>query len=82
MQKMITLNQLVELAIATEQNNELPWEKISISQESAYSMMAAHVIDMFEDTEAADRETIMMSVMVKLLVENFILQLVIRDKNS
>lgn len=83
MQKMITLNQLVELAMATEQNEELPWDKLTISKESAYGMMAAHVIDMFNDYESdADKEIVMMSVMVKLLVENFILQLVIRDKNS
>ena len=80
MQKMITLNQLVELAMATEQHNELPWEKLTISQESAYGMMAAHVIDMFENEEAADREIVMMSVMVKLLVENFVLQLALRQK--
>ena len=80
MQKMMTLNQLVELAIATEQNEELPWDKLTISKENAYGMMAAHVIDMFENEEAADREIVMMSVMVKLLVENFVLQLALRQK--
>ena len=83
MQKMMTLNQLVELAMATEQNNELPWDKLTISKETAYGMMAAHIIDMFNEYESdADKQVVMMSVMVKLLVENFILQLVVKDKNS
>lgn len=80
MEKMITLEQLVELSMLTETADEIPWDKINIGKENAYGMMAAHVIDMLdEDKEAADREIVMMSVMVKLLVENFALQLIIRE---
>ena len=79
--KMLTLNQLVELAIATD-SGLLPWDSVNITPETAYGMMAAHVIDLFEAEEEVNREIVMMSVMTKLLVENFLLNLKIQQSNG
>ena len=81
-QKTITLEQLVELAIEVEHHDPLPWESVNISRETAYGMMAAHVIDLFERESTANKETVMMSVMTKLLVENFFLNLRLSQDNS
>lgn len=81
-EKMLTLEQLVELAMEVEHQDPLPWHSVNISKETAYSMMAAHVIDLFEQESDADRETVMMATMTKLLVENFLLNLKLHQNNS
>ena len=80
--KVATLEQLVELAQAVEKKDPINWSQVSVTPETAYGMMAAHVIDLFEEHNSADREITMMSVMVKLLVENFILNLRIHQSNG
>lgn len=77
MKKIATLEQLIELAMEVEAEDPLPWDSVNIAPETAYGMMAAHVIDMFEQESDSDRELVMMGVMTKLLVENFLLQAVI-----
>ena len=80
--KIITLDQLVELAMVSDVQQELPWSSVNIEPHTAYSMMAAHVIDLFEEHKEADREIVMMSVMTKLLVENLLLNLKIHQNNN
>jgi len=80
--KTATLEQLVELAQTVEQTDPIDWSYVNITPESAYGMMAAHVIDMFESHSDADREITMMSVMVKLLVESLVLNLRIQQSNG
>lgn len=80
--KVATLEQLIELAQAVEKKDPIDWSQVSVTPETAYGMMAAHVIDLFEEHNSADREITMMSVMVKLLVENFILNLRIHQSNG
>jgi len=80
--KVATLEQLIELAQAVEKKDPINWSQVSVTPETAYGMMAAHVIDLFEEHNSADREITMMSVMVKLLVENFILNLRIHQSNG
>jgi hypothetical protein len=87
MKKMIKLNELVSLAMETEVGDDLPWDVVKITPEGAYGMMAAHVIDLMEQYSeegrtGADREIVMMAVMTKLLVENFLLQTKIEKDNS
>lgn len=79
--KVATLEQLVQLAMATDVG-PLPWDSVNIEPETAYSMMAAHVIDLFERETDAYKEIVMMSVMTKLLVENFLLNLKLHQDNS
>lgn len=80
--KIIALEHLVELAMETEQDSPLAWNTVNVEPKTAYSMMAAHVIDMFNEHTDADQEIVMMSVMIKLLVENFFLHLHIQQNNS
>lgn len=80
--KMLTLKDIVELAMAVEQEDPIDWSAVNISADTAYRMMASHVIDLFEEHAEADRETVMMSVMTKLMVENFFLNLQIQQGNG
>ena len=60
---------LVELAMVSEIADPISWDNLNITEEQAYIMMATHVLDMDRNnlTDGA--------IIVKLLVENFILNL-------
>ena len=64
-----TVKLLVDLAMEAEISDPIDWANLNITEEQAYVMMATHVLEMERDhlTDAA--------VIVKLLVENFILNL-------
>lgn len=81
-QKILTVEDIVELAMTVEEADPIDWSAVNISQDAAYRMMAAHVIDLLEEHSAADRDMVMMGVMTKLMVENFFLNLQIQQNNS
>jgi hypothetical protein len=83
MNKNTKLDQLVELAMETEITDPIDWDMLSISEENAYKMMALHVLEMF-DNKKDDKyfDIIVMSTMTKLLVENFVLNLKLKEKNN
>ena len=76
--KIMSLDQLVELALESAPD-DLPWELTNLEPRQAYSMMAAHVLDMLDKDEAADKEIVMLTVMIRLLVENFFLNLLLNQ---
>jgi|TARA_B110000908_G_scaffold10021_1_gene12079 hypothetical protein len=65
---------LVELAMVSEIADPISWDNLSITEEQAYIMMATHVLDMDRNnlTDGA--------IIVKLLVENFVLNLKLAGK--
>lgn len=67
-------NLLVELAMETEIVDPFNWGELNVSEEEAYRLMALHVADMPHDplTDQA--------IIVKLLVENFVLNLKLLEK--
>ena len=65
---------LVELAMDSEIADPIDWKELNITEEQAYVMMATHVLEMERNhlTDAA--------IIVKLLVENFVLNLKLAGK--
>ena len=65
---------LVELAMAAEVTDPIDWKELNITEEQAYVMMATHVLEMERNylTDGA--------IIVKLLVENFVLNLKLAGK--
>lgn len=68
------LEELVDLAKAGAEGDPIDWGDLSVDRDDAYRMMAAHVLDMDPDL------TVQRSVIVKLLVENFVLNLKLMGK--
>lgn len=68
------LEELVELAKEGAEADPIDWGELNISEDDAYRMMAGHVLEMDPDTK------IQRSVIVKLLVENFVLNLRLMGK--
>ena len=65
---------LVDLAMEAEITDPIDWKELNISEEQAYVMMATHVLEM-ERNELTDS-----AIIVKLLVENFVLNLKLAGK--
>ena len=65
---------LVELAKECETVDPIDWSDLNISEDQAYAMMAAHVLEMQDDRLTRD------AILVKMLVENFVLNLKLLGK--
>ncbi len=68
------IRNLVILAKEGETMDPIDWGDLSITEEQAYIMMATHVLDM-ERNHLTDG-----AIIVKLLVENFVLNLKLMGK--
>tara|TARA_E500000178_G_scaffold354586_1_gene424080 strand:- start:11047 stop:11289 length:243 start_codon:yes stop_codon:yes gene_type:complete len=68
------IRNLVILAKEGETMDPIDWGDLSITEEQAYIMMAAHVLEM-ERNHLTDG-----AIIVKLLVENFVLNLKLMGK--
>ena len=65
---------LVDLAMESEIADPIDWKELNITEQQAYIMMATHVLEMERNhlTDAA--------IIVKLMVENFVLNLKLLGK--
>lgn len=68
------LQLLVELAMDNDITDPIDWNELNISEKEAYTMMATHVLEM------DDNPVINKSIIVKLMVENFVLNLKLLGK--
>lgn len=71
--------QLVELAMSVESTDPIDWGMLSINEEDAYKLMAAGVLDNYLLMDADQRDMGMLAIVVKLTVENFVLNLKMRQ---
>ena len=65
---------LVELAKECETVDPIDWSDLNISEDQAYALMASHVLEMDDDRLTRD------AILVKMLVENFVLNLKLLGK--
>lgn len=65
---------LVELAKEGAEFDPIDWGELNVTEDQAYVMMAAHVLEM--DTDDLTGK----AIIVKLLVENFVLNLKLLGK--
>jgi hypothetical protein len=67
-----TIELLVDLAQEAEISDPLDWNNLHINKQSAYHIMASQMIELFGEPQT-QREIVIMSSMLKLIVENFLL---------
>ena len=65
---------LVDLAKAASEADPIAWQGLKITEEQAYVMMATHILEM-ERNHLTDG-----AIIVKLLVENFVLNIKLAGK--
>lgn len=72
---MTLIEQLVELAQEIESEDPIDWGMLSVNESDAYKMIATSVLENYLNTDADSRDIMMLSTIVKLTVENFVLNL-------
>lgn len=73
--QMITVEQIVEIAEAIELGDPIDWGMLSISEHDAYLFLATGVLENYKAGDLCNRELILLATVVKLTVENFVLNL-------
>lgn len=71
----ITVDQLVEIAEAIELGDPIDWGMLSVDEHQAYLFLATGVLENYKASEPTDRELLLLASVVKLTVENFVLNL-------
>ena len=74
----ITLEQLIELAKIIEEGDPIDWQFLGLDRDEAYFIIASQV---YEINKKSDPE-VMLSIIIKLLVENFVLHTNILRQNG
>ena len=75
-----TLQQLVELAKESNITDPIDWSNLNLSEDTVYEMIGLSVIEMLDKIEGKDAEIIMSASILKLTVENFVLNLRLNGK--
>lgn len=78
----MTVEELISLAKEVESEDTIDWGMLNIDENEAYKLIALSVLDMFKDTEEDTKEAIMLTTIVKLVVENFVLNLQLHQRNQ
>ena len=76
---MITIEQLVEIAEAIELGDPIDWGMLSVDEHQAYLFLATGVLENYCAQDPKDRELMLLATVVKLTVENFVLNLRMLD---
>ena len=77
----ITVEQLVEIAEAFELGDPIDWGMLSVNEHDAYLFLASGVLENYNSADPSDREIMMLASVVKLTVENFVLNIRLNEKH-
>jgi hypothetical protein len=75
------IKQLVELAKEIEITDPIDWGYLTIEEKHAYELMASSLLDILDGIPEDEKLTVCMAVSIKLLVENFVLNLKLENNN-
>jgi hypothetical protein len=73
---MISVESLVELAKEVESQDPIDWGMLSVDEDTAYRVIASQVIEMYNTND----QLTMLASITKLIVENFVLNLKLAQK--
>ena len=71
--KTEAVGRLIALAKEVEVRDKIDWSQLTITEEEIYEMMGNSVVDQMYSLPDEHREGVALATMVKLLVENFVL---------
>lgn len=77
----VYIDQIIELAREAELEDPIDWGMISIDELDTYQFVASNVIETFLDKyKQPNSREMMLAVIVKLVVENLVLNVKLREK--
>jgi hypothetical protein len=75
--------QVIELAKQIEETDPIDWSDLPLNRESIYFVLGTTVLERVAETQSAsEREIILLASVVKLTVENFVLEMRLRKNNT
>lgn len=78
---MLALDQVIELAKEIEAGDPIDWSGLPLHRDSVYKMLGLSVLERIENEKDPQiREAMLMAGLVKLTVENFVLEMRQRHK--
>lgn len=73
---MLNIEQMIEMAKEIEISDPIDWGTLEISEDDAYKLIAYSVYEMWEEwKEMNEPQDIMITTILKLVVENFVLNM-------
>lgn len=76
----MTLEEIIELAKEVELEDNIDWGNLPLDKDRIYQMIGSRAYELFVLQPSEDRETVMIATLIKLLVENFVLNLQLQSK--
>ena len=71
-----TLEEIIELAKDVELGDAIDWDNVAVDRDKIYQMIGSQAYELFTDqANDSDREAILLATVVKLVVENFVLNI-------
>lgn len=78
---MISPKQIIELAKEIEAGDPIDWSDLPLQRDAVYNMLGLSVMERVDNAQdQTERELILMASLVKLTVENFVLEMRLRNK--
>lgn len=80
---MISLDELIALTKEVENQDPIDWGMLNIGEDEAIRLIAIDVLDMFHAWQTKeDSKIVMLVTITKLLLENFVLNLKLQQRNN
>lgn len=76
------LEKVIALAMEVEVEDPIDWGMLAIDETAAYHLMATNVLEQMAKYEPSEREDILLATVVKLVVENFVLNLKLQERTT
>lgn len=77
-----TQEQIIELAKNVELEDSIDWSEVNVDRDSIYQIIGSQAYDIYAgQCEEEDGEAVLLATVVKLVVENFVLNLQIPGNN-
>lgn len=77
-----TVDEIIELAKDVESEDSIDWSDLPVDRDKIYQMIGSQTYEIYsQKTKDEDSEAILLATVVKLVVENFVLNLQIPGNN-
>lgn len=77
-----TQEQIIELAKDVEAEDVIDWSSINVDRDKIYQIIGSQAYDIYvTQSSDHDREAILLATVIKLVVENFVLNLQVPGNN-
>ncbi len=77
------VDRIAALAMEVEIEDPIDWGMLAIDEDNTYRLMASNVVEMMANKyDQSDMRDVLLATVVKLIVENFVLNLRLRERQQ